>query len=79
MVCKLVHRLVRSRAHLQELQHIIFVRSLVAIVSLFKEGMLKLPSMSEGQAESVAGYVISAFSGYQQRVLSVTNEALLVI
>ena len=57
----------------QELQDITFIKALALIVELFKEGMKKLPGITEAQIQSVVDYVISALPGYLQRSLSAAN------
>ena len=56
-----------------ELQDITFIKSLSLIVSLFKEGMMKLLGVSEEQIQAVVDYVVSSLPGYLQRSLSVAN------
>ena len=58
----------------QELQDITFIHSLVLIVSLFKEGMIKLLGATEQQIQSVVDYVVVALPGYLHRVLSAANQ-----
>lgn len=57
----------------KELQDITFIKSLALVVSLFKEGMMKLLGVSTEQIQVVVDYVVAALPGYLQRVLSVAN------
>lgn len=57
----------------QELQDITFIKSLALVVSLFKEGMIKLLGVSAEQIQAVVDYVITALPGYLQRTLSAAN------
>lgn len=56
-----------------ELQDIKFIESLTLIVSLFKEGLMKLLGVTEEQIQEVVDYVVSSLPGYLQRSLSIAN------
>ena len=58
----------------QELRDITFIQSLALVVSLFKEGMMKLLGLSEKQIHVVVDYVISALPGYLRRTLIIANK-----
>lgn len=57
----------------QELQDITFIKALALIISLFKEGMMKLLGISEERIQSVVNYVVSVLPSYMQRTLSIAS------
>ena len=57
----------------QELQDITFIKALALVVSLFKEGMVKLLGVSAEQIQAVVDYVVASLPGYLQRILSAAN------
>ena len=58
----------------QELQDISFIQSLALVISLLKEGMMKLLGISEKQIQAVVDYVIAALPGYLRRTLIIANN-----
>ena len=60
----------------QELQDITLIKSLALIVSLFKEGMMRLLGISDKQIQAVVDYVVSALPGYLQRTLYIANSVV---
>ena len=56
-----------------ELQDITFIESLTLIVSLFKEGLMKLLGVTEEQIQEVVDYVVSSLPRYFQSSLSIAN------
>jgi len=58
----------------QELQDISFIQSLALVISLLKEGMMKLLGIYEKQIQAVVDYVIAALPGYLRRTLIIANN-----